>query len=109
NVVRHFRSLRILQIAPRPASFWTMMVNEGELLERFGIEIHPITLVDITRAAQRQEKKNSSEMLEAVDFIRSRIDITEVTDDDVRRVAALKVAMKQFAVETGSSAIAIQC
>ncbi|MFC0331609.1 L-fucose/L-arabinose isomerase family protein [Paenibacillus sepulcri] len=109
NVVRHFRSLRILQIAPRPASFWTMMVNEGELLERFGIEIHPITLVDITRAAQRQEKKNSSEMLEAVDFIRSRMDITEVTDDDVRRVAALKVAMKQFAVETGSSAIAIQC
>lgn len=47
NVVRQFKSLRILQIGPRPASFWTMMCNEGELLERFGIEIHPITLVDI--------------------------------------------------------------
>jgi L-fucose isomerase-like protein len=109
NVVRHFRSLRILQIAPRPASFWTMMCNEGELLERFGIEIHPITLVDITNAAKKHEKKNGPELQEAIAYIKEKLDYSEVTEDDVRKVAALKVAMKTYAVQTGSSAIAIQC
>jgi L-fucose isomerase-like protein len=109
NVVRQFRKLRILQIGPRPHSFWTMMCNEGELLERFGIELYPITLVDITKAAKNQEKKNSTEMQEAITYIREKLDISEVTDDDVRRVAALKVAMKKYALDTGSTAIAIQC
>ncbi|HTG67729.1 MAG TPA: L-fucose/L-arabinose isomerase family protein [Candidatus Udaeobacter sp.] len=109
NVVKQFRSLRILQIGPRPSSFWTMMCNEGELLERFGIEIHPITLVDIQRASKRIENGNSSELAEAIDYIKAKLDWSEVTEADVKRIAALKVAMKQYAVQTGSSAIAIQC
>jgi len=40
NVVKQFRSLRILQIAPRPASFWTMMCNEGETLVHHSVGIH---------------------------------------------------------------------
>lgn len=109
NVVKRFRSLRILQIGPRPASFWTMMCNEGELLERFGIEIHPITLIDIRNAAKRIENGNSSELAEAVDYIKAKLDWSEVTEADVKRIASLKVAMKQYALATGSTAIAIQC
>ncbi|WP_339157424.1 L-fucose/L-arabinose isomerase family protein [Paenibacillus sp. FSL W8-0186] len=109
NVVKQFRNLRILQIGPRPTSFWTMMCNEGELLERFGIELHPITLIDIQRTSQRIEKGSSSELAEAIDYIKAKLDWSEVTEEDVRRIAALKVAMKQYAVQNGCSAIAIQC
>jgi L-fucose isomerase-like protein len=109
NVVKQFRKLRILQIGPRPASFWTMMCNEGELLERFGIEIHPITLVDIQSETKRIEKGNSSELAACMDYIKEKLDWSEVTEADVRRIAALKVAMKNYAMRTGSSAIAIQC
>ncbi|MEI2396166.1 L-fucose/L-arabinose isomerase family protein [Paenibacillus phytohabitans] len=109
NVVRQFKSLRILQIGPRPSSFWTMMCNEGELLERFGIEIHPITLVDIQLRSKKIAAGSSSELQEAIDYIKEKLDYSEVTEDDIRRIAALKVAMKSFARETGSSAIAIQC
>lgn len=109
NVVKQFRNLRILQIGPRPTSFWTMICNEGELLERFGIELHPITLIDIQRTSQRIEKGSSSELAEAIDYIKAKLDWSEVTEEDVRRIAALKVAMKQYAVQNGCSAIAIQC
>lgn len=109
NVVKQFRSLRILQIGPRPTSFWTMMCNEGELLERFGIELHPITLIDIQRASKQIEKGSSSELAEVIDYIKAKLDWSEVTEEDVRRIAALKVAMKQNAVQNGCSAIAIQC
>lgn len=109
NVVKQFRNLRILQIGPRPTSFWTMICNEGELLERFGIELHPITLIDIQRASKQIEKGSSSELAEAIDYIKTKLDWSEVTEEDVRRIAALKVAMKQYAVQNGCSAIAIQC
>ena len=33
NIVKQVKQATILQIATRPAGFWTMMVNEGELLE----------------------------------------------------------------------------
>lgn len=111
NVVRQFRSLRILQIGPRPSSFWTMMCNEGELLEKFGIELHPITLIDIQRETKRieQGKASASELAAAVDYIKEKLDWTEVGEEAVIRVAALKVAMKNYAIQTGSTAIAIQC
>ncbi|MBD2846478.1 L-fucose/L-arabinose isomerase family protein [Paenibacillus sp. IB182496] len=109
NVVRQFRSLRILQIGPRPASFWTMICNEGELLERFGIEVHPITLVDIQRTSARVAKTGGSELAAAVDWIKAKLDWSEVTEEDVIRIASLKVAMRQYAEQTGSGAVAIQC
>ena len=109
HAVKAFRELRILQIGPRPSSFWTMMCNEGELLERFGIELHPITLVDIERATRKIEKSQSPDLEAAETYIREKLDTTEVTDESVRRIAALKVAMRRYAADTKSTAIAIQC
>lgn len=109
NVVKQFRNLRILQIGPRPTSFWTMMCNEGELLERFGIELHPITLEDIKRATKKVQAGESEELKAAMSYIKEKLDYSEVTEEDVRRIAALKVAMKQYALKSQSTAIAIQC
>ena len=52
NVVKVFKNMRILQISTRPSDFWTMMYNEGELLERFGIQVSPIPLSDLVRKAK---------------------------------------------------------
>ncbi len=109
NVVKAFRKMRILQIAPRPAGFWTMICNEGELLERFGIEVYPITLIDIQNAALAVEKESGSELNHVVDLIKSKLDCSEVDVNAVKRIAALKIAMLNFVKGHGCSAVAIQC
>jgi L-fucose isomerase-like protein len=109
NVVKAFRKLRVLQIAPRPAGFWTMMCNEGELLEKFGIEIYPVTLIDIQNAALKIENEAGTELKEVVDYIKSKLDTSEVDEAAVTRVAALKAAIYQCVKEHGCSAVAIQC
>ena len=48
NVVKTFRNIRILQIGPRPFDFWSTMCNEGELLEKFNIQLAPIPLPELT-------------------------------------------------------------
>lgn len=44
-----FLGAKIGQISKRPANFYTVIIDEAELLERWGIEIVPITLVDIEK------------------------------------------------------------
>ncbi|MCD6266811.1 MAG: hypothetical protein J7J14_00175, partial [Thermotogaceae bacterium] len=51
SVVKTFRKMRVGVISTRPRDFWTVIHNEGELVERFGIELVPTTLVDIVDSA----------------------------------------------------------
>ena len=48
NVVKTFRNMRILQISTRPYEFWSTMCNEGELLEKFNIQLTPIPMPELT-------------------------------------------------------------
>lgn len=108
NVVKEFKRMRILQISTRPADFWTMMCNEGELLERFGIQIRPITMSEFTDRVLKLEAGNDPEVLETMRFLEANVEIC-VPEKDVKRISALKTAIKRFAGEYGCSVAAIQC
>ncbi len=109
NVVREVKNTRVLQIATRPAGFWTVMCNEGELLEKFGIQVHPVTLSYIVSEVRRMnEDTSNTEVAETIEFLNASMKV-EVNPDEVRRVAALKVAMEHAANDNGCNSIAIQC
>lgn len=107
NVVKVFRRTRILQIGPRPFDFWSTMCNEGELLERFNIQLSPIPLPELT-AEIRRAKAEGAAVGEVVSYCRSCMSIA-VKDNELDNIAALKVAMKVLAQKYGCNAIAIQC
>jgi len=109
NVVKHFKRTRILQISTRPSDFWSVICNEGELLEKFGIQINPITLTKLKYETLNIEKLGGEDLESVINDIKTTMNWSEVEDKDVQRVAALKLAMKKIAMETGSTAIAIQC
>lgn len=107
SVVRTFRSIRILQIAPRPYDFWSTMCNEGELLEKFNVQLAPIPMPELT-AEMKRVKAEGVEVAKTVRYCRSCMNI-EITEAELENVAALKAAMKNLAAKYGCSAIAIQC
>lgn len=109
NVVKAFGKLRILQIAPRPAGFWTMIYNEGELLEKYGVQVYPITLKELEMRVFSIEDENGEELAETVESIKRIVDCSEAEENAVRRCAALKIAVRGFAEEQGCTAVAIQC
>ncbi len=107
--VKVFYKTRILQISTRPAGFWTMICNEGELLERFGIECHPITLIDLQDKTLEIEAAGMTELDTATADIMAKVDCSGWEEKQVRRVAALKLAVRSFADEFHCNAVAIQC
>ena len=107
NTVKVFRHIRILQIAPRPFDFWSTMCNEGELLERFNVQLAPIPMPELLSAV-KEVKKETSEISNVINYIRENMKV-KVSDGDLEQIAALKIAMKQLAEKYGCQAIAIQC
>lgn len=107
NVVRTFKNIRILQMGPRPFDFWSTMCNEGELLERFNVQLAPIPIPELMYAMQ-DAIKEGTKVKETIDYIRKSM-IVKVTDAELGQVAALKVAMSNLAEKYHCNTGAIQC
>ena len=107
NVVDVFRHTRILQIAPRTFDFWSTMCNEGELLEKFNIQLSPIPMPELT-AEMKKVKEEGLEVEKVVAYCMDKMCV-KIKPEELVNVAALKVAMKNLADKYGCNAIAIQC
>ena len=107
NVVKVFRHTRILQIGPRPFDFWSTMCNEGELLEKFNIQLAPIPLPELY-SEMRKWREEKTEVDKVVAYCHENMTCS-ISEEYLRNVAELKVAMKALAGKYGCNAIAIQC
>ncbi len=107
NVVKAFRGIRILQMGPRPFDFWSTMCNEGELLEKFNIQLAPVPLSEVTEEL-KAAKAEGTEVAKVVAYCRENFEI-KVSDEQLETVAALKVAIRRLADKYGCTAGAIQC
>lgn len=107
NVVKAFRKTRILQIGPRPFDFWSTMCNEGELLEKFNIQLAPVPLPELT-AEMKKAKTEGKQVRETIEYCRKNFKVS-VSDEQLENVAALKCAIRALADKYGCNAAAIQC
>ena len=86
NVVRVFRHTRILQIAPRPFDFWSTMCNEGELLEKFNIQLSPIPMPELTGMVKKV-KEEKTEVRQVMDYCRENMEV-KIKEKELENVAA---------------------
>jgi len=109
GAAKGFVGARIGQISTRPGPFWTTMVNEGELLERWGIQVVPTTLVEVSQAVVAKVEENSGELQKAIAEFRATADFSAVDEGQVARMAGLQLVLQEFARENALDALAIQC
>lgn len=105
QVVKELDGMTILQIGTRPAGFWTVMINEGELIEKFNVRVHPVSLPELK---EEMERVGEQEIGDTIATIRKTMEI-DVSTEAIRQTAALKCAMKRLMDRFGCKAAAIQC
>lgn len=108
NIVKEFKRMRILQVGPRPESFWSVICNEGELISKTGIKVFPITISEVLQRARKFEKEAKLDVTHVVDELYSRCNVM-VNRDVVEKSAALKLALRAYMDETLSTCCAFQC
>ncbi len=61
-IVKTMRALRVAQIGNRPEPFMSVMTNEAELLERFGINVIPVSIPTIVKYTDEILAENGEQL-----------------------------------------------
>ncbi|MHB9133107.1 MAG: L-fucose/L-arabinose isomerase family protein [Armatimonadota bacterium] len=109
STVKAMRTMRIGQIGQRIDFFWTVMVNEAELMEKFGIEVWQVYADDVFRRMTKLIDAPTAELRELVRQMRGQVRFESLNEKQVDAIAALKLVMTDIAEKEHLSAIAIQC
>lgn len=107
SIVKAFRNMRILQISTRPYDFMSTMCNEGELLEKFNIQISPIPMGELVDEVKKA-KEDKDAVAPVLSYLKKYFNIN-VSTVNLLNVAALKVAYERLIKKYGCQAGAIQC
>ncbi|GHV66836.1 fucose isomerase [Spirochaetia bacterium] len=108
QVVKNFRGMRIGQFGVRPETFWSVKCNELQLLERFGIEVVPITLIELENMYKDSIQNRRADLEGRVKYYRENFKIS-VDDDFLYRSAAMYDAISRWAGDFEIDGIASNC
>lgn len=109
SVVKTFRNIRIGQVNMRPLPFLSVMVNESELLEKFGIEIIPILAQDVLEGVQNALEHRRDEVQEISEQIKEESDCTETEEKHINTAAAMEMVMMELAAKKKVNVLASEC
>lgn len=109
NVVKHFKSARIGQVSTRPRDFYSVIINESELLEKFGIQVIPTNLSKIVAEVKSLIAANPPELNQTAQKLKLLADFSKYDDTLVTKLAALKIALVKWINDENLSAVAFQC
>ena len=107
--VKAFRKLRVLQLSTRPRQFLSVKVNEGELLERFGIEVTPIESSEITGIMDDYLANRKSDLHGLIAEWETYVDTSKMPVDKLEKMAALELGILKLAEMYECPVAAAEC
>lgn len=107
--VKYFMRMRLGQISLRPDAFWSVKCNEGELLERYGIDLVPITLPELRKRYDDALVKKKDEIAARAEETAALMKAIHFPKEKLINVAALVTTIKDWADEQNLTATATQC
>ncbi len=108
-MVKNFRGLRIGQIGARPAPFFSVIWNEGELMEKFGIRIVPINFAMIEQRMNAAEDNYAAEIADYESYFLAHFELDKLTPNYLHNMAKLAAVYKHLYEEFNLDVISAEC
>lgn len=108
-MVKNFKGMRIGQIGTRPIPFYSVMYNEGELIEKFGIRIIPINFAIIEQKMKDVAENCKDEIAEFETYFNSNYKMDELTPQYVNGLATMAVMYRNLFEEYNLDIMATEC
>lgn len=100
--------IRIGHIGQRIDFFWSTIVNESELLERFNIEILPLDMVEFITSAKEKARTDKDVYLDEISRLKTSMDIDDASEKAMANVLAVRDQMLLLGEKCRLDAFAIQ-
>lgn len=108
-MVKNFRGMRILQVGLRPKPFSSVIFNEGELMQRFGIRCIPLSMAQLASRYNKILLEYDDELEKGAELLRSRYELDSVTEGKLKKIYAFVILYKNLTEEFGVQAISAEC
>ena len=108
-MVKNFKRIHVLEIGARLKPFKSIMYNELELTEKFGVDVTSINLVEAIAELNAIYENNNEELLVGVDKLKERFDCTGVSDETLKKLVAVKEYFAALAKTYNCNVIGTDC
>ena len=108
-MVKNFHRLNVVQVGVRVKPFKSVMVNEMELLEKFGIEITPINMAEATARLNQIYQDKIGPLKTDAEKIREKFDTSSVRDELLIKMMAFVYFYEDLFAENNASIVSTEC
>lgn len=108
-MVKNFRGMRIGQIGARPQPFFSVICNEGELMEKFGIRIVALNFAMIQQRFEVAKELYADEIKEYEKYFLDNFKLDELTPKYINSMATLAATYKHLYDEFNLDVISAEC
>ncbi len=108
-MVKNFKGMRIGQVGTRPAPFYSVICNEGELLEKFKIRIVTINFAVVEQRMKTVVQQHPTEIEAFAAYFRDNYTLDDATQVYVDKMAAMAVMYKNLFEEFDLDIMAAEC
>lgn len=108
-MVKNFSGMRIGQVGTRPAPFFSVIWNEGELMEKFGVRIVPINFAVIEQRMKVTPELYADEIAEYEQYFLTNYVLDELTPQYIRPMATMTAMYKHLFEEFDLDVISAEC
>lgn len=108
-VLRDLRTLRIAKIGERPVPFMSVMTNEADLIKKIGAVTVPVSVAEIGRQVTKLLDEDPSELQVYCADLKARFNGNPADEDEIRKIAATKIAIEQLMDAADCSVGAFEC
>jgi len=108
-MVKNFSGMRIGQVGTRPMPFYSVICNEGELLEKFGIRIIPINFAIIQQKMAAAPQLYPQEIAEYEEYLNKNYEMDDLTPKFIKPIATLAATYRHLFEEYELDVLSAEC
>lgn len=108
-MVKNFKGMRIGQVGTRPAPFYSVIYNEGELLEKFGIRVVTVNFAVVEQRMKAAAEQCKEETAKFAKYFRENYKLDDLTEGYVEKMATMAVMYKNLFEEYDLDIMAAEC
>jgi L-fucose isomerase-like protein len=108
-ILKSLKGLRIAKIGERPGPFMSVMTNEANLINRLGVTTVPISPFTVSENAKKLIADDDPGLKAYYEELKSRFDCSNMSDEEMLKIAAIKIALQTLMENLGCSVGAFEC
>lgn len=109
TIVKNFKKLTVTQVGTRLTPFKSVMYNELEITEKFGINLNNVNMAVIADKFNRILEEKSRELDGDIIALKETYDVCGLKDELLKKMLAFVYVYKEVFEETGSDVLASEC